>query len=120
MSQGKSPRLEILLEVDDSEWAYWEIEMIKLFRDSGCDLVNGTDGGDCPGALGHMKGKKRNPEVVKAVAQKLVGTKRTPEQRARMSEARRKVPPRTFSKEARENIRQAQLAYRIRQKGLNE
>lgn len=44
--RGLLPRMELLLEVQKSDWQYWEREMILMFRESGCDLVNSTEGGD--------------------------------------------------------------------------
>lgn len=43
---GRSPILEVLDEVPESEWQFWECEWIRLYRALGFDLTNGTDGGD--------------------------------------------------------------------------
>lgn len=45
-SRGLKPVLEIVDEVPKSEWQFWEIEYIKVFRALGFKLVNGTNGGD--------------------------------------------------------------------------
>jgi hypothetical protein len=44
--QGQIPRLEILDEIPDSEWEFWEREYIRVFRAIGIHLTNGTAGGD--------------------------------------------------------------------------
>lgn len=49
-AQNLKPRLEILDEVLESEWQQWEVAYIEFFREQGCDLVNGTVGGDGTGA----------------------------------------------------------------------
>lgn len=43
---GQTPILEILDEVPESEWSFWEREWIRLYRALGFDLTNGTDGGE--------------------------------------------------------------------------
>lgn len=45
-SNGGIPHLEILDEVPDSQWEFWEREYIRVFRAIGMILVNSTDGGD--------------------------------------------------------------------------
>lgn len=44
--RGLKPVLEIIDEVLDSEWRQLEVAYIDYFRECGCDLVNGTSGGD--------------------------------------------------------------------------
>lgn len=43
---GLIPHMELLDEVPDSEWQFWEQEYIRVFQAIGIRLVNGTDGGD--------------------------------------------------------------------------
>lgn len=43
---GRSPILEVLDEVPENEWMFWEVEYIRLYRALGFKLVNGTSGGD--------------------------------------------------------------------------
>lgn len=45
-AKGKLPVLEILDEVPQDSWTFWEKEYIMLYRALGFDLVNGTEGGD--------------------------------------------------------------------------
>lgn len=45
-TRGLSPILEILDTVPIVEWQFWEREYIKVFRATGMNLVNGTDGGE--------------------------------------------------------------------------
>jgi hypothetical protein len=44
--QNLEPRIELLDEVDDVEWQYWEKFYISLFRSWGFRLINATDGGE--------------------------------------------------------------------------
>ena len=43
---GKLPLVEILDEIDFSEWEFWEKYYISLYKSWGFNLVNGTPGGD--------------------------------------------------------------------------
>ena len=42
------PIIEILDEVDEAEWEFWEKYWICQFKAWGFDLVNATDGGITP------------------------------------------------------------------------
>lgn len=46
LSNGQKPSLEILDEVPETEWQFWECEWIRLYRALGFDLTNGTEGGE--------------------------------------------------------------------------
>lgn len=54
-----SPEIEIIDKVDKVEWAYWEKFYISYFKYIGCELTNGTLGGDEPPST---KGKKHTIE----------------------------------------------------------
>jgi hypothetical protein len=43
---GCKPEIEIIDEVQLSEWKYWERFWVAYYRFIGCDLVNYTNGGD--------------------------------------------------------------------------
>jgi hypothetical protein len=45
-NQGLKPVMNILDEIEESEWKYWEKFWIEQFRQWGFDLVNHTSGGD--------------------------------------------------------------------------
>jgi predicted GIY-YIG superfamily endonuclease len=45
-NQGLKPKMNILDEVTESEWKYWEKFWIEQFRQWGFNLVNHTSGGD--------------------------------------------------------------------------
>ena len=42
------PELTIIDEVEGDNWVYWEKFYIAYFKFLGCNLTNGTDGGDAP------------------------------------------------------------------------
>lgn len=46
LSRGLRPRLELLFEIPELLWQEYERAYIRIFRDAGCRLVNGTDGGE--------------------------------------------------------------------------
>lgn len=58
------PTLEIVDEVPESEWRSAEAAYIEFYKDSGCDLVNGTNGGDgfASGKDNPMFGRNRSGE----------------------------------------------------------
>jgi group I intron endonuclease len=53
------PEIEIIDEVDKSNWGYWEKFYISYFKSIGCLLTNGTIGGDEPPST---KGRKHTIE----------------------------------------------------------
>lgn len=53
------PEIEIIDEVDKSNWGYWEKFYISYFKSIGCLLTNGTIGGDEPPST---KGRKHTVE----------------------------------------------------------
>lgn len=71
------PQLILLLEVQKRDWAFWERDLIAHFRHLGCDLVNGTEGGD--GGDTGWKGRKRSPEFCKKISEAKTGGKMPPE-----------------------------------------
>ncbi len=46
LKNNLKPILEIVDEVPNKEWKFWEIHYISLFRSWGFDLVNSTNGGE--------------------------------------------------------------------------
>ncbi len=46
LKQGIEPVLNIIDEVNESEWEFWERHYISLYRNWGFRLTNGTEGGD--------------------------------------------------------------------------
>lgn len=45
-SQGLKPALEVIAEVADDNWQFWERSYIRAYHQLGFDLVNGSDGGE--------------------------------------------------------------------------
>lgn len=109
LKRGEVPRLEVLDEVPEPEWGFWEREYIRLFRALFFDLTNLSEGGegvsDPTGEVAIKiglanRGKKRTPEQI-AANHPFLGRKHTPETRARMSAAQ---IGKVFSTKHRENI----------------
>lgn len=96
-AKGLAPFMDLLDEVPDSQWQFWEREYIRVFRAIGINLVNGTDGGD-----GHSN---PSPESRESCRRKQLGKPKSPETRARMRAARK---GRKLTLEHRANIRAAQ------------
>jgi len=56
---GLVPEIIIIDYVKTDEWQYWEMFYIEYFKFLGCDLTNGTKGGDEPPST---KGRKHTEE----------------------------------------------------------
>lgn len=69
LKRNVTPTIQ-LLDWDNGDGAEAEIYWIKFFRDEGCRLVNGTDGGDAP-----MLGKKHSLETRMQLSVMLQGKK---------------------------------------------
>lgn len=82
LAKGHNPELVILSEIDDTLADQEERRIISLLKDCGCDLTNGTDGGD-GGAI-------TDPEAKERIRQAHLGRKASEETRKRMSETRKK------------------------------
>lgn len=82
-----APVLEVLDEVPETQWEFWEREYIRVFRAIGFNLVNLSEGGDGhhnPSSESREKNRrahlgKKNPHI---------GVPRSPESRAKMSASR--------------------------------
>ena len=96
--RGERPIMVTLEDLDgDVDWRVNERWWIARMRELGCDLTNGTDGGDggnIPAAhtrevqarrSASNKGKKRSPEFCAHLSAVLLGVRQTPERRARQS-----------------------------------
>lgn len=60
--QGLRPLLEIVDEATSEHWQQLEVAYIEFFREQGCNLVNGTNGGEDP-PLFSRRGMKCSPEA---------------------------------------------------------
>lgn len=89
-SRELKPALEIIDEVPKSEWPQWEVAYIEFFLEQGCELVNGTPGGDCgPSTLGKKHTKEwRAAHSARMSGEKnpFFGRKHSPESRKKQSE----------------------------------
>jgi hypothetical protein len=45
-NRGLVPAMEVLFEVPREEWEKYERSYIRIFSEAGCDLINGTEGGE--------------------------------------------------------------------------
>ena len=77
---GIRPQLEIIDEVPEAQWKFWESEYIRVFRAIGFDLVNHADGGQGGRLPGGTRAGASHP---------MFGRKHTPESRGKMSSAKR-------------------------------
>lgn len=75
-ARGLKPVLEILDEVPQTEWQFWEREYIRVFRAIGIDLLNVSDGGESP------------PPITEELREKLRRKVFTAEHRANISAAK--------------------------------
>lgn len=96
-----SPVLEIIDEVPESEWQQWEVAYIEYFKGLGCDLVNGTSGGD--GIHNPTESTRKNMSIAR------IGKRPSEETRAKMCAAQEVRISKPRSEEARENMRAARV-----------
>lgn len=78
--RGYRPRIELIQVTDSDHWREAEPYWIGYYRSLGCDLTNGTEGGD--------GGDTPTAEVRARISQKLTGVKMRPDLVAKMSAAR--------------------------------
>ena len=84
LTRRLKPELVIIDEVSEECWQAIEAAYIQFYREKGCDLNNGTDGGEDPPS---WAGKKLSPERREAIKAVHLGRKASPEQRAAQSAA---------------------------------
>lgn len=84
-----SPVLEIVDEVLDSEWRFWETHYISLYKSWGFDLVNLTNGGD---GFSDPTG-----EIGKRISKTLTGRKRKQSSTDKALNSRREYKKKTGS-----------------------
>lgn len=109
--RGLRPRLELLLEVDRSEWEFWEREMIALFQVGG-RLVNIAPGGES-GVGGNNRGKPAHKNTKAALLKASIGRKPSDETRKKMSEAAKNRPSPMAGRKHSEETKQKISASRI-------
>ena len=81
-SLPETPILNIIEQVTYANWQEKEIYWIKYYRENGCKLVNGTDGGE--GSNG-AKGMKHTEETKNKISLKRKGTVQSEERRLKTS-----------------------------------
>lgn len=99
--RGLAPKMELLLQVNCGDWHFWEQDMIALFRESGCDLVNLTDGGEGAEGMRHSEAAKQKMRSYR------IGKTQSSETRRKISESSKTCKAnlgRTLSPEWRANI----------------
>lgn len=88
LDQGVTPTLEILEEVAKDRWPEAERRWILHYRNKGCDLTNGNDGGiGGTNPTDAVRAKLSSSHLGKTPGMK--GRKHTPESLKRMSESHR-------------------------------
>ena len=60
---GLLPLVEIVDEIPEYEWSFWEKHYISLYKSYGCNLINETDGGN-GGAMGMAANEKRRKKLM--------------------------------------------------------
>lgn len=80
--QGLQPLFEIIDEVSFEHWPQLEVAYIEFFLEQGCELTNGTLGGEDPPS---MLGKKHSPEARAKISQRNRGRKHSLEEREKQS-----------------------------------
>jgi group I intron endonuclease len=92
------PTMTIIEECNETTWAEREIYWIAYYREQGCDLVNGTDGGDGVYGLKHSettksiwskqrKGRVRPDSEKQKISNTMKGVKKSEATRVNMKQA---------------------------------
>lgn len=123
------PELIIIDEVLEKEWQFWESYYISYFKFIGCNLTNGTNGGDQPPST---KGRKHREESKKKMSQSKKGKpipwlnnnkKRTEKHRKNLSKSLKgRVSPnrgKTFSDEYKKKLSDSHMGQTSGFKGKN-
>ncbi len=112
-SMGLTPKIEELEKCSIDESSSFEIRWIKHFRELGCNLVNGTDGGEGmlnPSAetrskiSSSLKGRPKSKEHAKRISLGKKGNPKSPAQIRQMSESRIGKPGHPHTNESRAKI----------------
>ena len=106
LRQGYVPIIELVQEVSESSWQQAESYWVSYFKNLGCDLTNGTLGGDGPHA--HTDEARARQSAAQ------MGRKDSSETRAKKAAHLREVAPKAgytldLSDEQRESRRQRTL-----------
>jgi hypothetical protein len=59
LRDGKRPIIKLIRNVSRGNWQYWEMYYISKYKEKGCNLVNGTNGGDGQTGMRHSEKTKR-------------------------------------------------------------
>lgn len=105
--QGQAPVLEILDEVPELEWAFWEKEWVRLYQLLGFFLTNETEGGE------GMSGRMVSEATREKIRSKLKGRKLSEEHSRKIRIAQSGAGHPSFGKkrseETRRRLRQSHL-----------
>jgi hypothetical protein len=100
LSEGEYSKIHIIEKCNNQqELNDAEKKWIKYYRDLGCDLTNGTDGGD---------GGKMSPESIEKMRLKKIGKKLSETTKQKMSESKK---GHIVSNETREKLREKRKTY---------
>lgn len=112
LKKGLEPKMEILDEVPEQEWKFWETYWIWQFLTWGFKLKNGTYGGDgCNGFT---------PDVCKKLSLLNTGEKNPMYGKTHTKEAREKISKgnlgKKYTKEVREKISKSKMGHIVTDK----
>ena len=65
LTENLEPELDIIDEVDKSEWKYWEAFWINQFKAWGFRLTNATNGGDGGDTFSNMTDRQKEANILK-------------------------------------------------------
>lgn len=94
--KGLKPLLEVIDEVDDNNWDFWEKYWISQLKTWGFDLLNKTNGGEYS-----VTGFHHTDEAKRKISNSQIGKKLSEEWRQNISIGRKCIK---FSDEHRKNI----------------
>jgi hypothetical protein len=100
LNEGKYVKVNVVEQLDDEKLLNEaEKKWIKHYKDLGCDLTNGTEGGD---------GGKMSPESIEKMKSKKIGVKLSEEHKQKISEGNK---GRLVTEETRNKLSEARKTY---------
>jgi len=102
LNEGKYVKVNVVEQLDDEKLLNEaEKKWIKHYKDLGCDLTNGTEGGD---------GGKMSPESIEKMKSKKIGVKLSEEHKQKISEGNK---GRLVTEETRNKLSETRKTYLV-------